>query len=180
MIGTYSYMFVALLQWLCSNSHSLLLYCSDFASNSHSFACILSGSFRSSLRCLKINNCDGINDAAVRKTVSSFSSNIWEGTTMAEDISLFIHSCHRCSYCMCQLPLLIEHCYLQLTDYWGTWNTLCTSHCFQEKLWSTVLTSYLLHHMLLNYRSLCHYNISTESGILPPIRNNEIDCLYRL
>lgn len=55
------------------------------------FSSILSGSFCSSLQCFKINNCDGINDAAVQKTVKSFSNK--KATTMAEDISFFICSC---------------------------------------------------------------------------------------
>lgn len=41
-----------------------------------------------------INNCDGINDAAVRKTVDSFLGN-GEGSSMAKDINDFIHSCPR-------------------------------------------------------------------------------------
>lgn len=78
----------------------------------HSFSYILSGSFNTSLQCLKINNCDGINDAAVRKTVSSFTSNNLEDTAMAEDIGLFIHSCPRCCASLVWSDLLLMYCFV--------------------------------------------------------------------
>lgn len=81
-------------------------------SHTCSFSYILSGSFNTSLQCLKINNCDGINDAAVRKTVSSFTSNNLEDTAMAEDIGLFIHSCPRCCASLVWSDLLLMYCFV--------------------------------------------------------------------
>lgn len=63
----------------------------------NSFLAILGSSFCPSLRNFKINNCDGINDAAVEKTVESVSSDWCNGAMMvASDISFFINSCPRC------------------------------------------------------------------------------------
>ena len=59
-----------------------------------SFSSIWNGSFCLSLRHFKINNCNGINDAAVKRTVKSFS-NSWKGTTIAEDIKTLVHRCPR-------------------------------------------------------------------------------------
>ena len=64
----------------------------------NSFLAILGSSFHLSLRHFKINNCDGINAAAVEKTMESVSNDWCNGAMMvAGDISFFINSCPRCA-----------------------------------------------------------------------------------